>query len=665
MHDLLQEMGRKIVHNESPDELGKRSRLWRREDVLDTLKRDDGTNAVQGIVLDMSKIKFMRLSRQAFKKMYNLRLLKFDDPTSSVSPYHSKVQFWDGLSDISDKLRSLIWFGYPLLALPSNFNPNNLVELDLSLSNVETLWEDTMHAPRLNRLLLRDCKCLTKIPCLLESPLIEEIDIRNCSSLLDFPPLAQEGNNLCKLSMWGCESLRGCKNITKFPEISGNVTDLDLSWTAIDKVPPSIQCLTKLRMLNLSHCTRLQHIPTSIWKLKSLYQLNLENCYGLESLPEILDTMECLKTLKLSGSAIKELPENLGDLKYLRYLSADRTTRSQLPSSMKHLICLEELSFFGCRGLRFAHSSGLPLSLTMLYLSKCNLKEIPEDICRLSSLISLDLRGNHFEQLPIGMKQLCDLKYLYLNNCNKLQSLTELPSSLYHLYASDCEQLRSIPDASEFAELIRNYKYFSVFIFTNCLSLEAAVGNMLAQLRKYLNKESGVYRFCYSGSDVPGWFTYRTDGSSIQFGVPEFHEVFSGQLLGFAVCAVIAFEKYCCDGDQLTISYSFIGRECHRDYTIVVCQNKTLLDSDHVALWYHPYSLFGKPPEEFTNCSVKFSLSEESPNCRVKYCGVCPMYANQNIRETSGRRSRTSNDHREEEVEPHSKRLNLDLSLSL
>ena len=96
----------------------------------------------------------MRLSPQAFKKMYNLRLLKFSDRTwieeqflnctDSLSPYHSKVHFREGLSDLSDKLRSLIWLGYPLPALPSNFNPNNLVELDLSCSNVETLWEDTM-----------------------------------------------------------------------------------------------------------------------------------------------------------------------------------------------------------------------------------------------------------------------------------------------------------------------------------------------------------------------------------------------------------------------------------------------------------------------------------------------------------------------------------------
>ncbi|TXG64798.1 hypothetical protein EZV62_011792 [Acer yangbiense] len=225
-------------------------------DADDRPLMNQGTNAVQGIVLDMSKIKDMRLSPQAFKKMYNLRLLKFSDPTwiveqfmdypNSHSPYHSKVYLREGLSDLSDKLRSFIWLGYPLPALPSNFNPDNLVELDLRRSNFERLWEDTMHAPKLKWLVLSYCTRLTKIPDLSESPLIEVIDIRYCSSLLDFPPLAQHGNNLCDLFLQGCKSLRsfpsdihfeslsyfvlrGCNNITKFPEISGNITRLDLS----------------------------------------------------------------------------------------------------------------------------------------------------------------------------------------------------------------------------------------------------------------------------------------------------------------------------------------------------------------------------------------------------------------------------------------------------
>lgn len=38
MHDLLRDMGREIVHNESPKEPGKRSRLFVNDDVLYVLE---------------------------------------------------------------------------------------------------------------------------------------------------------------------------------------------------------------------------------------------------------------------------------------------------------------------------------------------------------------------------------------------------------------------------------------------------------------------------------------------------------------------------------------------------------------------------------------------------------------------------------------------------
>ncbi|KAH7568360.1 hypothetical protein JRO89_XS07G0281500 [Xanthoceras sorbifolium] len=99
MHDLLREMGREIVHEESPNKPGNRSRLWKKDDVLRTLKNDNGTEAVQGIFLDSTTIKDVQWSSQVFEKIY------------------------------------------PLEALPSSFNPVNLVELNLSYSNIEQLWE--------------------------------------------------------------------------------------------------------------------------------------------------------------------------------------------------------------------------------------------------------------------------------------------------------------------------------------------------------------------------------------------------------------------------------------------------------------------------------------------------------------------------------------------
>ena len=39
MHDLLRDMGREIIHEESPDHPGKRSRIWQREDAWNVLNK--------------------------------------------------------------------------------------------------------------------------------------------------------------------------------------------------------------------------------------------------------------------------------------------------------------------------------------------------------------------------------------------------------------------------------------------------------------------------------------------------------------------------------------------------------------------------------------------------------------------------------------------------
>jgi hypothetical protein len=39
MHDMIRDMGREIVRKKSPNDLGKRSRLWFHEDVLNVLNK--------------------------------------------------------------------------------------------------------------------------------------------------------------------------------------------------------------------------------------------------------------------------------------------------------------------------------------------------------------------------------------------------------------------------------------------------------------------------------------------------------------------------------------------------------------------------------------------------------------------------------------------------
>ncbi|XP_024176262.1 disease resistance protein RUN1-like [Rosa chinensis] len=55
MHDLIEEMGRDIVHQESPNEPGERSRLWWHEDVDYVQTFNTGTDKIRGIKVNCAR----------------------------------------------------------------------------------------------------------------------------------------------------------------------------------------------------------------------------------------------------------------------------------------------------------------------------------------------------------------------------------------------------------------------------------------------------------------------------------------------------------------------------------------------------------------------------------------------------------------------------------
>lgn len=57
MHQLLRDMGKEIIRQESPEEPGKRSRLWNHKDVLNVLREKTGTEKIKGLIFNshMSK----------------------------------------------------------------------------------------------------------------------------------------------------------------------------------------------------------------------------------------------------------------------------------------------------------------------------------------------------------------------------------------------------------------------------------------------------------------------------------------------------------------------------------------------------------------------------------------------------------------------------------
>ena len=87
----------------------------------------------------MSKIRDIDLNPAVFGKMHNLRLLKI---YNSHFMKQCKLHFPQGLRYLPDELRYLHWYGYPLNSLPSDFNPENLVVLEMPHNQIEKLWNE-------------------------------------------------------------------------------------------------------------------------------------------------------------------------------------------------------------------------------------------------------------------------------------------------------------------------------------------------------------------------------------------------------------------------------------------------------------------------------------------------------------------------------------------
>ncbi|KAL6270937.1 hypothetical protein ACE6H2_027848 [Prunus campanulata] len=497
MHDLLQDMGREIVREQCIEEPGKRSRLFMAEDVYHMLKNNTGTATVQAIFFNMSEIGQLHLNHADFKKMYNLRLLHVDNSRFG--------NYWDLEVSLPNSLSYLCWVGYQLKSLPSEFSPKNLVELRMSYSNVEQLWNEGQNLGNLKVIDLSYSRKLTEVPDLSRSPKVEYINLEECTSLVQIP-CYQSLHKLTYLNMGGCSNLKslpeipgnveyldisstaiknlpssvwtneklsfldiewckdlknlpssscklklrhlslwGCSSLGKFSELPRNMTEIELTETSMKVLPSSIEHLSCLKKIVLENCGRFASLPMSICKLNSLERLIITRCFKFKYFPKILEPMEHLNFLSLSETAVKKLPSSIENLIALQTLELYRCKNLKfVPSSIYNLKCLKTLMFGGCSKLKNLPSFSVGLwSLEELNLSYCGISEIHDSLICLTTLRDLDLSGTKIRSLPASIKQVSQLSILRLTNCKRLQSLPELPV-LDILEAHGCTSLKTL-----------------------------------------------------------------------------------------------------------------------------------------------------------------------------------------------------------------------------
>ncbi|XP_057998909.1 disease resistance-like protein DSC1 [Hevea brasiliensis] len=204
--------------------------------------------------------------------------------------------------------------------------------------------------------------------------------------------------------------------------------------------------------------------------------------------------------------------------------------------------------------------------------------DIPDCIGYLFSLEVIDLSGNSFCHLPHSIRMLTELQYLGLRDCKSLRSITALPPQLTKLDADNCFSLRyvSIIDST-----IVEGKIFE-FLFTNCRNLHAIAKHnimtyALTKFQLYSKRlhnqmpsvRAGESGFCFPGSSIPKWFSHQSWGLSMTIQLPSHWA--NSEFLGFALCAVIAFNNQSTNdlGFQVKCRYHF--RNDHGDCNDLYC----------------------------------------------------------------------------------------------
>ncbi|XP_030965721.1 disease resistance protein RPS6-like [Quercus lobata] len=377
MHDLLQQMGREIVQQES-EQPEQRSRIWHFKDAHKLLTGNMGSNKIRGIMLRSPEPTKVALKANVFKRMKNLKFLI------------GNVHIGEDLEYLPDELRFLEWHEFPLSLSSKCCVPEELVALKMSKSNIilEKVFKQGFQYENLKMINLRSCEFITKLPDLC-CPNLEKLDLQDCKNLI--------------------------------------------------KIHESIGFLEKLKVWTLRGCSQLQILPNTLM-LKSLGYFDLNNCSRLEKFSDIHPEMKCLKKLFLGHSGIRELPSSLlylTELDTLELPCCRKLTKFLvIPSAELRPACNSFNNFLGPTG----YLSLTKLDLTGCVRIKVELDSwMQADYFPI--LTDLVLDSTSIVTIPESISRFTRLQYLSIRYCRKLREIPRLPKSIRTVVALYCYRL--------------------------------------------------------------------------------------------------------------------------------------------------------------------------------------------------------------------------------
>lgn len=205
-----------------------------------------------------------------------------------------------------------------------------------------------------------------------------------------------------------------------------------------------------------------------------------------KALHQLIKSFGRLHVLSLSNYEIAELPELIGELKVLRYLDLSYTAIKLLPESVCTILNLQTLDLYGCQ----------------------NLIQLPADTWKLVDLKYLDIRGTNLQRFPPHMGRLKDLRMLpyypvskdHGSGISELKNLCNLQGELHILGMENVEDDTTAVEAN-----LMDKRYLEKLVLEWQRGSDGMLeDDVLGSLQPHRNLRALAIRF-YSGTKFASW----------------------------------------------------------------------------------------------------------------------------------------------------------------
>ncbi|KAK9048560.1 hypothetical protein SSX86_032476 [Deinandra increscens subsp. villosa] len=411
---------------------------------------------------------------------------------------------------------------------------------------------------------------------------------------------------------------------SKYKPLLGSLKILDLSFSKLLHSLDGFYHLPALEHLMLSGCTSLTKVGESIEHCVELLYIDLSNCKKLGKLPISIQKLKKIKILEANGCDHLVFPTKL------RGTDSSASSVDVIP---------RDLSFF---------ISALPVSLVHLSLENNNLsnESFPMGFSGLYLLKTLDLSSNPIVSMPCCLSNLPRLEMLRMDDCELLETVEHLPSSLRLLRLGNEKLIREVKFDQGIPPIFLSFRIYKQhrFRMNDIIEIqplehvEDKVSRSLGWDNLQTHKqhkvglqmlyEFGIFSTYYGGKEMPNWISYRSKlHGSISFTIPPSSSPNKPKLRGLNFCCV---RERLSNLDRPFLLPRIKIRNITKNGTWIYHPLLSGIDVAEECIIYVSHWMFGinemQEGDQVTISTLCMRLSAEEAGRGIRECGIGFVY---------------------------------------